>query len=63
MKHLREVEKINNREAEKITNDVKSYRSINDLHHKHKAYNFYWQNKEEETLIEDMNNRMKRKMN
>lgn len=52
MKHLREVEKINNREAQKISNDVKSYRSINDLHHKHKAYAYYWQNKEEEELIQ-----------
>ena len=51
MKHLREVEKINNRQAEKITKDVKSYRSINDLHHKHKAYAYYWHNKEEDTLI------------
>lgn len=62
MRHLREVEKINNREADKITHDVKTYRSINDLHHKHKAYAFYWQNKEEEVLIEQMNDRMKKKM-
>lgn len=47
MKHLREVEKINNREAEKVSNDIKTYHSINDLHHKHKAYAFHWQNKEE----------------
>lgn len=62
MKHLREVERINNREAEKIANDVRTYKSINDLHHKHKAYAFYWQNKEEEVVIEQMNDRMKRKM-
>ena len=41
---------------------MKAYRSINDLHHKHKAYAFYWQNKEEEVLIEQMNDRMKKKM-
>jgi hypothetical protein len=46
MRHLREVEKINNREAEKISQDIKTYRSINELHHKHKAYAFQWQNKE-----------------
>lgn len=62
MKHLREVEKINNREAERVANDVRTYRSINDLHHKHKAYAFYWQNKEEEVLIDQMNHRMKKKM-
>jgi hypothetical protein len=46
MRHLREVEKINNREAEKISQDIKTYRSINELHQKHKAYAFQWQNKE-----------------
>jgi hypothetical protein len=40
MRHLREVEKINNREAEQISRDVKTYRSINDFHHKHKIYAF-----------------------
>lgn len=29
LKHLREVEKINNREPEKISRDIKNYRSIN----------------------------------
>ena len=62
MKHLREVERINNREAEKVANDVRSYRSINDLHHKHKAYAYHWQNKEEDTIIEEMNEKMRRKM-
>lgn len=51
MRHLREVEKINNREAEKVSNDVKTYRSINDLHHKHKLYAYNWQNKEEGNVI------------
>jgi hypothetical protein len=45
-----------------VTNDVKTYRSINDLHHKHKAYAYYWQNKEEDALIEELNNKMKKKM-
>lgn len=63
VKHLREVEKINNREAEKISQDVQSYRSINDLHRKHKAYAFSWQWKEEGAMIEEMNSKMRRKMN
>ena len=45
MKHLREVEKINNRQADHIAKDLKTYRSINDLHHKNKANAFDWQHK------------------
>lgn len=45
-----------------MANDVRTYRSINDLHHKHKAYAFYWQNKEEEVLIGQINLRMRQKM-
>lgn len=41
---------------------MKSYRSINDLHHKHKVYAYNWHNKEENALIEEQNIRMKRKM-
>lgn len=29
LRHLRQVEKINNREPEQITKDVRQYRSIN----------------------------------
>ena len=45
MKHLREVEKINNREAENIAKDLRTYRSINNLHHKNKVQAFDWQQK------------------
>lgn len=45
-----------------MANDVKSYRSINDLHHKYKAYAYHWQNKEEDAIIEEMNEKMRRKM-
>ena len=51
MRHLREVEKISNREAENITRDIKNYKSINDLHHKHKSYAFEWHHKEEKNSI------------
>jgi hypothetical protein len=51
MKHLREVEKINNREAENIVNHIKNYKSINELHHKHKSYAFEWHHNEEKNNI------------
>jgi len=40
MRHLREVEKIANREAEQVSRDLHTYRSINDLTHKHRAIAF-----------------------
>ena len=40
MRHLREVEKIANREAEQVSRDLRSYRSINELTHKHRAIAF-----------------------
>lgn len=62
MRHLREVEKINNREAENIARDIKNYKSINDLRHKHKSYAFEFHHKEEKNNIEEKNHQIKQKI-
>lgn len=41
LKHLREVEKINNREADSLKKDLKNYHSISELHKKNKQKAYY----------------------
>ena len=62
MKHLREVEKINNREAENIAKDLRAYRSINNLHHKNKVQAFDWNHKMNEVSISLQNKRILKKI-
>lgn len=62
MRHLRQVEKINNREAQQIAKDIHTYRSINDLHHKHKVQAFDWQHRQLEQSILLQNKRIFKKI-
>ena len=62
LRHLREVEKINNREAEKVVRDVRSYNSISNVHQKHKAYAFDWHHREDNNLVEERNQKMAKKI-
>lgn len=62
LRHLREVEKINNREAEQVNKDIRNYNSINNLHHKHKAYAFDWHHKEENNQIHQKNHKLSKKI-
>ena len=52
MKHLREVEKISNREAEQVAKDLQSYRSITHMHLRNKMHARDWNVSEEDKLIE-----------
>jgi alpha-ketoglutarate-dependent taurine dioxygenase len=62
MRHLREVEKINNREAEQISRDIKTYHSINNLHKKHKAQASDWHQRQNELLISLKNKQIQQKI-
>jgi hypothetical protein len=46
LKHLRQVEKITNRENDNLTNDINQYRSISALHLKNKVFARGWQHNE-----------------
>lgn len=53
LKHLRQVEQINNREAEEVKSGLKDYRSITQLHNRNKMYAREWDNQvKEKNLLE-----------
>ena len=62
LRHLREVEKINNREAEQVSSSVRSYHSINEPHQKHKAYAFDWHHKQNVLQINERNQKLAQKI-
>lgn len=55
MKHLREVQKINNREVDRLYKEIKKYKSITEMHGKNKMHASKWQHKEEDQIIKTKN--------
>lgn len=55
LRHLREVEKINNREADSLKKELKEYRSINELHKHNKVKASKFKHTEEQRRIEEKN--------
>jgi hypothetical protein len=45
-----------------VARDIRSYRSINDLHHRHKSYAFEWHNRQEQQAIHERNLRINQKI-
>lgn len=62
LRHLRQVEKINNREAHHVSQDIKDYRSVNESHLKRKLKAFEWQQKQQEHLLKSKNKRIRQKI-
>ena len=62
VKHLREVERINNREADGLRKDIKQYRSISELHHQNKERALKWKISEHERELRNRNIKIFRKI-
>jgi hypothetical protein len=62
MRHLREVERISNREAEQLSRDIRSQLSITELHKKHKALALDWHQRQQQLLISLKNKQIQQKI-
>lgn len=62
LKHLRQVERINNREADSLKKNLKEYHSIAELHHQNKAHSFRWKVGEHQRSLEAKNAQINRKI-